>query len=122
MSVRQIKTRPLGHLKFLNFLDDFSSNEENQSTDVVIEPLNTKDLANQKDFNDELFYDLKVNAVVGSLEMHVATSSSENLELKLENKASYFYLLKMRSGIKKNLVMKIKNGSIKNLIGHKFVE
>lgn len=78
MSVRRTKSLTLEQIR--NLLDDYASDEEDQSVDVVILPPDADELTDHEDIDDEMMGDVNVTEVAGSLELHVATSESENIE------------------------------------------
>ena len=61
-------------------MEDYASDEENHSVVVVILLRNADELPDHEDIDDEMMGDANMTEVAGSLEVHLATSESENIE------------------------------------------
>ena len=78
MSERRTKSLTLEQI--WNLLEDYASDEEDQSVDVFILPPDADEVTDHEDIDDEIMVDVNVTEVAGSLEVHFATSESENIE------------------------------------------
>ena len=78
MSVRQ--TKSLTPEQSWNLLDDHASDEEDQSEDVFILPLDVNELTDHEDIDVEMMGNMIVTEVAGSLELHVATSEFKSIK------------------------------------------
>ena len=61
-------------------MDDYASDEEDHSVYVVLLPPDADELTDHEDIVDEMMADVNMTEVAGSLEVHLATSESENIE------------------------------------------